>query len=55
LSLGLPLPSPVLEGADEFLLLGVDGDRGLTAALKLPDSARDVLELRVAVRMVASR
>src|ERR1700733_13036595 len=51
-SLRLPLPSGVLEGPDELLLLGVDRDRGQAMALKFPDFARDVVELRVAIGVV---
>ena len=54
LALGVPLPSGVLEVADQFLLLGIDGDDGLVALLEVPHTGGDVLELRVAVRMLAS-
>ena len=50
--LRLPLPSRVLEVADQLLLLGVDGDdrhAPLDAVLRL---GVDVLELRVAIGML---
>src|SRR4051795_11231048 len=49
-----PFPSSVLEFADQFLLLRVHGDHRLTSLLKLGHAGVDVLELRVAVRMIAA-
>jgi len=48
---GVPLAPPVLERADEFLLLGVRGDHRLTASLKPLDHCVEVLNLRMAIRM----
>ncbi len=49
-----PLASGVLEVADQFLLLRVDGDDGLRGPLEPPDLLVDIPELRVAVRMGCS-
>ena len=54
LSLGMPLPSGVLEVADQFFLLGIDGDHWLIARLEVPHAGGDVLELGIAVRMLAT-
>jgi len=47
----LPFSASVLEIADEFLLLRVDGDHGSSACMVLLDSLVDELELRVAIRV----
>lgn len=47
----LPLPTAILEVADEFLLLGVDRDDGLLAPQIRSRRGIDVLELGVAVGM----
>ena len=52
--LGLPLPSAVLEVADQFLLLGVHRDDWLAPPLIRLDPSVDVLELGVAVGMAAA-
>ncbi len=52
LPLGGPFPPAILEGAHQFLLLGVDRDRRLPSAQAGPDPGVDVLELRVAVGVV---
>src|SRR5207245_2075888 len=46
-----PLASRVLEVADQFLLLRIDGDDGLRGPLEPPDMVIDVPELGIAVRM----
>ena len=53
-TLGLPLPSAVLEVADQFLLLGVHRDDRLAPPLIRLDPSVDVLELGVAVGMAAA-
>src|ERR1043165_6816753 len=45
----MPLPTSVAKVTDDFLLLRIDRDRGLTATQKALDGATDVLELRVAI------
>ena len=50
----LPFASAVLELADEFLFLGVHRDDRLAATLKLPHAGVDVLELGVAVGVLAA-
>ncbi len=47
-----PLASGILEVADQFLLLRIDGDHGLRGPLAPPDVVIDVPELRIAVRVV---
>src|SRR4051812_39463949 len=47
--LGLPLPSAILEVADQFLLLGVDGDDGPTGCEVAATGLADVAELGVTV------
>jgi len=47
-----PLSSRVLEIADQFLLLRIDGEDGLRRRLEPSDLLVDVPELRVAVRVV---
>ena len=49
----LPLPAAVLEIPDQFLLLRVHRDRRLAAAQEPPHAGVDVLELGVAVGMLA--
>ena len=51
---GLPLLTAVLEVADQFLLLRIDGDDWLISRLERLDRRIDVLELRIAVRMTCS-
>lgn len=51
-ALGPPLSTGVLVGADQLFLLGINGDRRLTAALRRPDALVDVLELGVAIRVL---
>src|SRR5688572_13446623 len=45
----LPLRSGILEIADQFVLLRVEGDHGLPASAERGRGGVDVLELRVAV------
>ena len=52
LPLRLPFPPAVLEGPDQFLLLGVDGDHGLARCQKRFDLVVEVVELRIPVRML---
>jgi hypothetical protein len=51
LSARAPGPACILEIPHEFLLLGVDRDRRLPAALKPANERVDVLELGIAIRM----
>ena len=44
-----PFAPSVLEVADEFLLLGVDRDRGLTRRERFFHPIVDVVELRIAI------
>ena len=53
-ALGLPFASPVLEVADEFLLLGVDGDHRDSPRDAVLGLGVDVFELRVAIRMLGA-
>src|SRR5262249_50876758 len=50
----LPLPTAVLEVADELLLLRVDRDHGLVPAEERLGSRIDVFKLLVAIRMRGS-
>ncbi len=52
LSRWLPFLAPILEVADEFLLLGVDGDNRNAAPNTVLSCGVDMLELRVAIRML---
>src|SRR6266852_4822940 len=54
LTLGTQFTAGVLEVADQLLLLGIDRDSRLAGALKAPDAGVDVLELRIAIGMVAA-
>jgi hypothetical protein len=54
LALRLPLAATVLEVADQLFLLRVDGDHGHTAPYAILRLGVDVLELRVAIRMLHS-
>src|SRR4029450_4736571 len=54
LSFWLPFLATVLEIADQFLLLGVDGNHRITSRLVLRRPASDLGELGVPVRMVAA-
>ena len=54
LSLRLPFPPAILEFPDHFLLFGVHRDHRLAAFLKRQDGCVDVLELGVAVGVIAS-
>src|SRR3954464_2032321 len=54
LSFWLPFLATVLEIADQFLLLGVDGNHRITNRLVLRRPASDLGELGVPVRMVAA-
>ena len=49
--LGAIISSAILEVANQFLLLGVDGDDGLLLGLRHNDFRADVFELGVSVRM----
>src|SRR6202051_2713023 len=49
-----PFATAILEVADEFLLLRVDRDRRFTGCKRFLHSIVDVVELRVAIRMVRS-
>src|SRR3954465_391114 len=49
--LRLPLPAVVLEIADEFLLLAIDGDNRIASPFESFAGLFDVAELEVAVRM----
>lgn len=51
LSFGLPLPSVVLEGAKQFLLLAIHRDDGMDLLFKLLACAIDVGKLRIPIRM----
>ena len=51
-ALGLVFTSLVCEVSDKFLLLGIDGDHRLAGVLELSRPLTDVLELRVAIRML---
>src|SRR4051812_1858406 len=53
-SLGLPFLAAVLEIADQFLLLGVDGNHWIASRLVLRRLASDMGELGVPVRMLAT-
>jgi hypothetical protein len=53
-TLGLPFPTPVLEVADELLLLGIDGDHRDPLLDAVLGGGVDVLELRVAVWVLGS-
>jgi hypothetical protein len=50
----MPLAPRVLEVADQFLLLGVDGDDRHTALDAVLGLGVDVLELRVAIRVLGA-
>jgi hypothetical protein len=52
LAFRLPLLSSILEVSDQLLLLGVDGDDRLISSLEVLHRRTDVLELRIAVRMI---
>src|SRR5215472_487619 len=54
LPLALPFAPSVPEFPDEFLLLCVDRDHGLTACLEVHDRYIDVLELGIPVRVIGS-
>src|SRR6266481_3493813 len=54
IALGLPFPAAVLEVPDQFLLLGVDGNHRVAGGLVLRGRARDMIELGVAIRMLAA-
>src|SRR6266568_599448 len=54
LALRIPLAPRVLEVADQFLLLGVDGDDRHTALDAVLGLGVDVLELRVAIRVLGA-
>ena len=49
----MPLPPGILEVPHQFLFLGVHGDHRLTTPLELLGTLRDVLELRVAIRVLS--
>ena len=49
-----PFPAAVLEIADQFLLLGVDGNYRIACGLVLGRRLGDVLELCVSVRMLTA-
>src|SRR5690606_10792162 len=51
-ALRLPLPSVVVEVADQLLFLGVDRDHRLTLGVKLTGLAVDVPKLSVTVQVV---
>src|SRR4051794_8646259 len=51
---GPPFTTPVLEVADQLLLLGVHRDYGLAMALGVADPTIDVFELLVSVGMAGS-
>jgi hypothetical protein len=48
----MPLPPSILEVPHQLLLFGVHGDHRLSAPLELLGALRDVLELRVAIRVL---
>jgi len=50
---GVPLTASILAVAEEFLLLGIDRDDGLTVALKVLHPGVEMLELCVAIRVMA--
>ena len=50
---GVPLTASILEVAEEFLLLGIDRNDRLAAALKVLHPGVEMLELRVAVWVMA--
>jgi hypothetical protein len=49
-----PRLAGILEGADQFLLLRVNGDRRLLVRLGARDGGGDVAKLRIAIRMLAA-
>jgi len=51
IAFGAIISSSILEVANQFLLLGVDGDDGLLLGLRRNDFRADVFELGVSVRM----
>ena len=51
---GVPLTARILEVAEEFLLLGIDRNDWLAAALKVLDAGVEMREWRVAIRVLAA-
>jgi hypothetical protein len=54
LALGTERTSCVFKISDQLLFLGIHQDSGLTDASELFDKCIDMLELRVAIRMLAT-
>jgi hypothetical protein len=54
LALGLELPANRLEITDQLTLLGIDADHRLTRGNRLCDRPRDVLKLRVTIRVLGA-
>jgi hypothetical protein len=50
----VPLTARILEVAEEFLLFGIDSNDWLAAALKVLYAGVEMLEWRVAVRVLAA-
>jgi len=51
-ALGLPFLACVLEVANQFLLLGIDGNRGVSGGLIFGNCSRDVRKLCVPIFML---